>query len=174
MARVLPPHLLTYPALLGCLIATCGCVQHRTAVHPPTPAAPSPTGEPAAVTQVIAGAKVVDEPKEPITSASPLPIDLPVSAWRRDSDGPLSRAELRVTTARPWWQRFPADAVSDLAPIDAGVDASGTVELVPVPTVDRARLFADAERDGYAHRGDPPKKPGKHDAAPDAKATATP
>ena len=93
-----------------------------------------------------------------MTEASPLPIDLPVSVWRRDSDGTLSRGELRVTTGLPWWQRFPADVVSDLAPIDAEVFASGTPTLTPVPLADRTRLFDQAARDGYAHRDPAPGK----------------
>lgn len=173
MVRPLPTQLVTMPAALASLVLACGCVQHRTAVNPPVPAAPPPAGEPAVVTQLIAGATVVSEPRQPVTAASPLPIDLPVSAWRRDSDGALHRSELRVTTALPWWQRFPADIVSDLAPIDAEVFASGTAVFAPVATVDRANLFAEAERDGYAHRGDPPKPPAKP-AAQGAKAPATP
>ena len=119
-------------ALLG------GCIEHRVAVSPPLPAAPAPAGEPAAITQMISGSKVVDEPNQPTTVSSPLPIDLPVSVWRRDSDGLLSRGEMRVTTALPWWQRFPADAFVDLAPYDAQIFASGTATLIPVPQVDRA------------------------------------
>jgi hypothetical protein len=137
--------------LLLPLLVMVGCVEHRTAVSPPVKADPPPAGEPAAITQLIAGSKVINEPDQPVTGASPLPIDLPVSAWRRASDGTLARAELRVTTDLPWWQRFPADVVSDLAPIDAEVFASGTATLSPVPLVDRSRLFDQAARDGYAH-----------------------
>jgi hypothetical protein len=174
MARALPNQLVTVPVLLGWLALACGCVQHRTAVNPPLPASPPPAGESPVITQLIVGAKVIDEPKQPVTHSSPLPLDLPVSVWRRDSDGTLHRGELRVTTALPWWQRFPADAVTDLAPYDAEVFASGTAAFTPVPTADRAQLFAEAERDGYAHHGDPVKKPVKHDDAKDAKARPSP
>lgn len=152
-----PTHIMTAPALLGLLLWSVGCVEHRTAVNPPLPASPAPAGEPATITQLIAGARVMDEPRAPMTEASPLPIDVPVSVWRRDSDGTLNRGDLRVTTALPWWQRFPADIVSDLAPIDAQVFASGTVTFAPVATVDRTALFAQAERDGYARREAAPK-----------------
>ncbi len=135
--------------LLG--LVSAGCVQHRTAVNPPVAATPPPAGEPAAVTQMVTGAKIINEPHQPVTNASPLPIDLPVSVWRRDSDGSLSRGELRVTTGLPWWQRFPADIVSDLTPIDAEVFASGTATLTPVATADHNLLFDQAARDGYAH-----------------------
>jgi hypothetical protein len=149
MARPRPSPVLAGLCVLGTLCG--GCVEHRTAVNPPLPAAPAPAGEPAAVTQMISGAKVIEQPHQAVTDASPLPIDLPVTVWRRDSDGSLSRSDLRVTTALPWWQRFPADIVTDLTPIDGEVFASGTADLAPVPTADRRRLFEQAVRDGYAH-----------------------
>jgi len=150
--------IMTAMMFMPLLLVSAGCVQHRTAVSPPLPAAPPPAGERAATTQLITGATVTTEPTQPVTGASPLPIDLPVSVWRRDSDGTLSRGELRVTTGLPWWQRFPADVISDLAPIDAEVFASGTATLTPVPGVDHTHLFDQAARDGYAHRGVAPGK----------------
>ena len=138
-------------ALLGMLILS-GCVQHRIVVSPPVPAPPAPIGEDQAITQMISGSKVVDAPHEQTVASSPLPIDLPISVWRRDSDGLLSRGESRVTTALPWWQRFPADIFTDLTPIDAEVFASGSTPLTPIPVADQARLFAQAARDGYAHQ----------------------
>jgi len=152
MVRAQPLHVMTGPALLVVLGLSAGCVEHRTAVNPPLPAAPAAAGEPATITQLITGATVTDEPRVPITESSHLPIDVPVSVWRRDSDGTLNRGELRVTTALPWWQRFPADIVTDLAPIDAQVFASGTPTFTPVVTADRNELFAQAARDGYARR----------------------
>lgn len=151
---------LTVPVLLGMSLLSGGCIAHRTAVNPPLPAAPPPPGEPAAITQLITGATVTSNPQAPITESSHLPIDVPVSVWRRDSDGIISRGELRVTTALPWWQRFPADFVTDLAPIEAEVFASGTATFTEVPNADRAVLFAQAERDGYARREAAPKNPG--------------
>ena len=149
MMRVQSHPVMASLSVLGLLLA--GCVEHRTAVNPPLPAAPAPAGEPAAITQMIAGVKVINEPHQAETGASPLPIDLPVSVWRRDSDGTLSRGESRVTTARPWWQRFPVDAFTDLTPIDAEVFASGTATLTEVSAADRNVLFDQAARDGYAH-----------------------
>ena len=128
-----------------------GCIEHRVAVSPPLAAAPAPAGERAAITQMISGSKVVDEPNQPTTVSSPLPIDLPASVWRRDSDGLLSRGEMRVTTTLPWWQRFPADVFVDLTPYDAQIFASGTATLTPVPQADRVELFDQAAHDGYAH-----------------------
>ncbi|MBA3701061.1 MAG: hypothetical protein H0W78_19600 [Planctomycetes bacterium] len=159
---------LTVPVLLGMSLLSVGCIAHRTAVNPPLPAAPPPPGEPAAITQLITGATVTNDPQAPITESSHLPIDVPVSVWRRDSDGIISRGELRVTTALPWWQRFPADIVTDLVPIEAEVFASGTATFTQVPNADRAVLFAQAERDGYARREAPPKNPGTKSGSPDA------
>jgi hypothetical protein len=79
-------------------------------------------------------------------------VDLPVTAWRRSAAGPLERADLRVQTALPWWQRFPADLVADLLPIDAAVGTGTAVTLVTVPRADLEAFIAHAERDGYAHR----------------------
>ncbi len=178
MSRRQPPLRMTAPASLLMLMAltAVGCIEHRTTVHPPQPAAPPPAGEPAAITQLITGATITDDPTAPISESSHLPIDVPVSVWRRDSDGIISRGELRVTTGLPWWQRFPADVVSDLAPIEALVSASGTATFTQVQAVDRTALFAQAARDGYARNEAPSGAtvtPGTK-AAPGAKATPTP
>jgi hypothetical protein len=149
------PMLVTVLALAS--LAATGCVEHRTAVNPPLPASQAPAGEPTTVTHLIVGSQVVAGPTVPVTEASPMPIDVPVSVWRRDSDGTLHRGDLRVTTARPWWQRFPADIVTDLAPNDFEVFASGTPTFTPVPTFDRAALYAQAASDGYARRELAPK-----------------
>lgn len=152
MVRPPPTHIMTIPAAAGVLLLSVGCIEHRAAVNPPLPAAPPPAGEPAATTQLITGATVTDDPQAPVTESSHLPIDVPASVWRRDSDGIISRGELRVTTALPWWQRFPADFVTDLLPIDAEIFASGTATFTPVTPADRVALFEQAARDGYARR----------------------
>lgn len=138
-------------AILGMFILS-SCVQHRVVVSPPAPAPVASAGEDEAITQMISGSTVVTAPHESTKLSSPLPIDLPISVWRRDSDGLLSRGESRVTTALPWWQRFPADIFTDLTPIDAEVFASGSSSLTPIPVADQARLFDQAARDGYAHK----------------------
>ena len=168
------PALMAWLSLAG--LAISGCVEHRTAVNPPLPAAPAPAGESATITQLIVGSKVSAEPKAPITEASPMPIDVPVTVWRRDSDGTLSRGDLRVTTARPWWQRFPADIVTDLTPIDFEIFASGTATFAPVATTDRAVLYAQAASDGYARREVTPKATPKSDPqnAPKSEPTVAP
>lgn len=170
MVRPPTAHIRSAPAALVLLavwgLGSGGCIEHRTAVNPPLPAAPPPAGEPAVITQLITGATVTDDPQAPITESSHLPIDVPVSVWRRDSEGIISRGELRVTTALPWWQRFPADFVSDLLPIDAQVFASGTATFTPVTAADRTVLFDQAARDGYARRDDATRTGAKNKTTP--------
>ena len=172
-----PTRMKIAPVLMAVLgmagLAATGCVEHRTAVNPPLPAAPTPAGESATITQLIVGSKVTAEPHVPITEASPMPIDVPVSVWRRDSDGTLSRGDLRVTTARPWWQRFPADIVTDLTPIDFEIFASGNATFTPVQTFDRVALYAQAANDGYARREVAPKKPAKSEPKSETQSTPT-
>ncbi len=95
------------------------------------------------------------------TATSMLPIDLPVSAWRREADGSLARCETRVQTPLAWWQRFPADAVSDLLPWTWTAAADGEVRLAVVPASAEADLLSSARRDGYAHAPVPPAAPEK-------------
>lgn len=102
---------------------------------------------------MAARSKVVDHERvEPITASGPLPVDFQVTAWRRSAAGPLERADLRVRTDLPWWQRFPADLVADFLPIDAAVETTSTITMETVPRVDLDSFLAHAERDGYAHR----------------------
>jgi len=44
----------------------------------------------------------------------PLPTDLAITSWTTLGDGSLRRADAWVESPRPWWQRFPADFVTDL------------------------------------------------------------
>ena len=143
-------------ALLTLLIVP-GCIEHRVAVSPPLPADPPPAGETPATTVLIAGSRFQNEPDHPETFSSALPLDIPISVYRRESDGTITRGELRVTTELPWWQRFPVDAFVDLAPVDATVDAVGMATLSPVPLYDRAAFISQAERDGYARSAAPVK-----------------
>lgn len=143
--------------VLFALLIAPGCIEHRAAVSPPLPADPPPAGEKPATTVLIAGSRFQNEPDHPETFSSALPLDIPVSVYRRESDGTIARGELRVTTGLPWWQRFPADAFVDLTPIDATVDAVGMATLTPVSLYDRAAFISQAERDGYARSAAPVK-----------------
>jgi hypothetical protein len=122
-----------------------GCIDHQARVEPPAPGEP---GRPP--TQVISGTSLAIDPTTVHLVHGSLPIDLPVSAWRRESDGTLLRCEARVTTPLPWWQRFPADAVSDLLPTTYAATASTPVVLAPLPPFDEVRFLAQARSDGYA------------------------
>jgi hypothetical protein len=149
------PHMrFPFSAALACcaLAATSGCVRHHATVTPPAAAGVADDGQRPPSFLATGGATIERDRSTPIVASGPLPIDLAVTAWRRSTAGPLERADLRVQTALPWWQRFPADLVADLLPIDAEVGTEATVTLVTVPRADLEAFVAHAERDGYAHR----------------------
>ncbi len=156
-------------ALLGALMVLgagalqCGCVQHRARIEAAQPPLTAPVGDPGdkptATTVIIVSRIAVDPPAT--TATSMLPIDLPVSAWRREADGSLARCETRVQTPLAWWQRFPVDVVSDLLPWTWTADAAGEVRLAVVPTSAEADLLSAAQRDGYAHGAVQPAAPEK-------------
>ena len=81
--------------------------------------------------------KAVFQDGAPITSnhdsaQGPLPIEMYVDAWYRDEDGKLFRAQSHVATARPWWQRFPADFFTDgLWPQDLKISVDGRLLFRP-------------------------------------------
>ena len=161
--RVLAAALLGATALLGAAALECGCVQHQARVGAAQPPLAAPAGDPGdkpTATTVITVSRIAVDP--PATTATSMqPIDLPVSAWRREADGSLARCETRVQTPLSWWQRFPADAVSDLLPWTWTADADGEVRLAVVPATPEADLLSAARRDGYAHGAVPPAAPEK-------------
>lgn len=149
-----PPHMQSsaLAALAICALVMTGCVRHQATVTPPAAAPIADDGQ-RPPTFLAAHSTVIERDRtKPVTVASPLPIDFPVTAWRRSSAGPLERADLRVQTPLPWWQRFPADLVADFLPIDAAVVTDSAITLETVPLVDLDTFLAHAERDGYAHR----------------------
>ena len=150
-----PPHMhvMALATLAVCALAgSTGCVRHQASVTPPAIAPVADDGQ-RPPTFLVAHSKVIErERAKPVTADSPLPIDFPVTAWRRSAAGPLERADLRVQTPLPWWQRFPADLVADFLPIDATVTVDSTITLETVPRVDLDAFLAHAEHDGYAHR----------------------
>ena len=147
------PALAAPAALAICaLAALTGCVRHQATVAPPAPAPVADDGQRPA-TFVAARSTVIERDRvEPITASGPLPTDFQVTAWRRSAAGPLERADLRVRTPLPWWQRFPADVVADFLPIDATVTLDTALAMEPILRVDLDAFLANAERDGYAHR----------------------
>jgi hypothetical protein len=93
------------PLALFMLFSLPSCIEHRVAVHPPTAAAPEPPGENKTHTFMIAGSRFQNDGTTPETFSSPLPLDIPVSAYRRQWDGSIERGEVRCKTPLTWWQR---------------------------------------------------------------------
>ena len=137
------------PLLFLCssLLLLVGCVEHETRVMAPVPAA----GMEGAI--VVGSSRTSIPPGAPAVSSdrSPLPRETVVSVWQRDGEGVISREDLVVQTALPWWQRFPCDYASDLLPIDARVTAEHTIAPHPITPRTRATLDREAAAAGYAH-----------------------
>lgn len=126
---------------LGCSLWLGGCVTHRTTVNP---------GDPAAEV-IVMSATTTDHPVNPVTAQGGLPQEIPVTAWRRDDDGALYRADTIVRTPLPWWQRFPADIVTDaLTPKDYVSKATWTPVWTQPTTTNTDELTARARAAGYA------------------------
>jgi hypothetical protein len=132
-------------------LACTGCVVHEARIDIPPPPAVRRNEEPYGPTRAVLLTREQPAPEKPVLFRGPLPQDLRVSAWRRDQEGRLCRAESRVTTPLSWWQRFPCDAVTDLLPIDVVARSEAVIILAPVPVCDAAALAAAARADGYAH-----------------------
>jgi hypothetical protein len=115
----------------------------RGALHPPLRDV-----EPSLVTQLFPNPPGGDRSA---VLRNPLPIEVRISAIRRDDDGTLNRGEGYLATPLPWWQRFPCDAFVDLVPVDVVAEAAIVVPLAPVPRCDESELIESARRDGYAH-----------------------
>lgn len=135
------------PALLA-LLAGTGCVEHRAAIQPPV------AGPPPAVVTVHGREEALVESLE---RRDPLPLELRASAIRRDADGRLLRDEIAVLTPLPWWQRFPADVVSDaLIPHTFIVDARARIDTRVVADMPADDLLRLAREHGYAQGITPP------------------
>lgn len=148
------PHmrLPTLIAVICCACASTGCVRHQATVAPPPLAPVADDGQRPPTFLAGRARTIARDQTAPVTAASPLPLDFPLTAWRRSSAGPLERGDLRVRTDLPWWQRFPADVVADFLPIDATVAVDAAITLEPVGRVELDAFLAHAERDGYFHR----------------------
>ncbi len=89
-------------------------------------------------------------PPEQTLLVSPLPLAVPVSAWRRDQDGVLWRSDMEVATPLPWWQRFPVDFATDMLPISYHAEVAATIVARPVTPRTRDDLEQEARAAGYA------------------------
>ncbi len=135
MHRIAVPVVL----ILFATSVTSGCISHVARID----AGSAPA-------EGVVGAKFLDPIPATTTSAGALPQDVPVSAWHVDEDGGLERFEGRCRTPLPWWQRFPADIVTDFLPSEHVASATLVVAPTPVAPMDPAALAAAAHRAGYA------------------------
>jgi hypothetical protein len=136
------PVLLLLPLLLG----ATGCVSHVARVRS-APVEGDASSQPSAAI----GSSVHGQQPPVVEERGAQPREIPISTWRRDDEGNVHRGEGLLRTATPWWQRFPADLVSDvLIPTTFTVEAELAVPPVPVPAVDPAALADRARRAGYA------------------------
>lgn len=127
--------------IIPCALLAGGCVSHRAQALPPD----GPTSS------AVVGSRAIEPFTAPAEEQGSLPSSLPVTAWRTDEDGNLFRGDLVIETPLPWWQRFPADAVTDVVvPRTLEASRSGTPVLLPVPAADPVALTAHARTAGYA------------------------
>jgi hypothetical protein len=132
--------------LAASLLLAAGCVQHRAVIEPAADEAPS---------TLVAVRAVADPLVEPFVRQDALPLELRASAFHRAPDGTVLRQELAVATPLPWWQRFPADLVSDLLiPRTFIVQRHARIQTLPVLPIDAAELLRLATEHGYGGRSD--------------------
>ena len=129
--------------LLFCILLLSGCVSHEARVTSTADVAGSEGA-------TVIGGTSYSAPPALTVDRSPLPRQLPVSAWRRDETGAIARYETEVTTPLPWWQRFPCDLVADLVPVDLTVVAEAHIAVVPITPRTRDDLDREAAAAGYA------------------------
>ena len=130
--------------LLPLLLVATGCVSHVARVRS------APSADEVQPSAAI-GSRVHGQQPPVVEERGAQPREIPISTWRRDDEGNVHRGEGLLRTATPWWQRFPADLVSDvLIPTTFTVEAETAVPPVPVPAVDPTALAERARRAGYA------------------------
>ncbi len=140
-----------------------GCDTHEVRISPPPAAAPGEPGD-IGFTLTAIGTVLRKDPASESFTASPLPLQIPVSCLRREADGSIKRYEGVATTPLPWWQRFPADMISDPLPWNFIASAQATIVLTSVPAADLGALLAQARRDGYARPPSPAAAPAGREA----------
>ncbi len=99
---------------------------------------------------------VVDDhmppPARSIKRCGPLPQEVRVTAWRREDDGSLMRADGLLRTPLPWWQRFPADLITDILPWTLACEDHHTMSPLALPVISEQELTDEASAHGYASR----------------------
>ncbi len=126
--------------ILPLILAAPSCVSHVARVHA------APNDGSAAI-----GTRVHAEQPPLVEDSGAQPREIPISTWRRDDDGNVLRGEGLLRTPTPWWQRFPADVVSDvLWPTTLVAEADLALPPTSIPASDPAALAERARRAGYA------------------------
>lgn len=150
----MPRHALT-PVLLLLALGGAGCVSHVARVRTVEPdrqdtlSSPPPVSPP--IQSAAIGSQVHTVQPPLVEERGAQPREIPVSTWRRDDEGNVQRGEAVLRTSTPWWQRFPADVVSDvLWPATLVVEADLELAPVPLPVSDPAALAERARQAGYA------------------------
>lgn len=151
-------HVVEFIGLTVALTALSGCVTHEIRVDVPAETI-SASAVPVEGRTVIGAATFISPPGPPPSTVQrgPLPQDVTVTAWRRDSEGIIARGDAQISTALPWWQRFPCDMVTDVVPTELVVRSDHTLVTAPVATHTRAQLDAEAAAAGYALLTPPPQ-----------------
>lgn len=131
-----------------------GCVSHvaqvRTVPQDRPPTSSGLHSDPPAQSAAI-GTKVYAVQPPLVEERGAQPREIPISTWRRDDDGNVQRGEGVLRTPTPWWQRFPADVVSDvLWPATLVAEADLALPPTAVPASDPAALAERARSAGYA------------------------
>lgn len=123
-----------------------GCLTHEARIT--APPEPADTEEGATAIGKVATLTPPGPPEQTLM-LSPLPLSVPVSAWRRDQDGVIYRSEMRVQSPLVWWQRFPMDFATDMLPIAYRSEVFATIHESPITPRTRAELDREAAAAGY-------------------------
>ena len=137
-----PVRLLILILMLMAMIPMTACVRHQASVVPALVPAQAMDAGVWSVGGITASG--------PVRIDSAMPIGVHADQWWRDARGPVHRAVVTVTTARPVWQRFALDLLADAMPIDAVVTVSAAAMPLPVTPISAATLAAAARAAGYA------------------------
>jgi hypothetical protein len=130
---------------LSMACCNCGCITHSARVVNPPDQAQS---------GVVVGTYHDRLPAD-LEFHNQLPQNVLITAWNRDEhSGVISRYDGYCRTPLPWWQRFPADIVADLTPIDFTISATQTIAVREVTGTDKSWID-QARRDGYVHEVKP-------------------
>ena len=138
MARHFLKHAVSIGACAACLSS---CIVHRATVKP--------VHDEGQQLVVSAMGNQIQAEAAPYHQESALPEEIPATLWLRDRDGNLLRGDVTVQTARPWWQRFPADIMTDLLPFTFSVEEEQSLSAKPLEPMSREALDEAAQAFGF-------------------------